>query len=200
MAAIKQYFRPTVLFLALGSTLFVGVWIGRTSVPDQLLGGPVAAQANPLALQQKSGTDAKNRSTKDYQLWQELAYLSALFNRLSHTYHGLEQQALGGKGHLIPPSGEDPMRWWIEICDPGNPFCEWDVEDFARCEVVLARRVEEVFGRMGKGIARADALMSKREMLRKNRKKKFKFMNTVLSVPPSTPAWLDADALKTHER
>jgi hypothetical protein len=190
MAAVRRSLRFTVLFLVLGSVLFVGVWIGRSGVPDQLPGGPVAAQADPLARLHESGSDEEAEPAADYQLWQELAYLSKLFKRLAYTYRGLEREALGPEGHLIPSSGEIPEAWWLEKCNPEDPPpCEWNVPDFARCEILLAGKVREVFERLGKGIAKADTLMSDPEILKKNPGKTFTFDYTELSVPGEGEDW-----------
>lgn len=171
MAAIKQSFRLVVLFLVAGSILFAGVWIGKTGFPDQLPGGPIAVQAGPLT-PEGSEPDAE---APQYQTWQELAYLSVLFTRLAYTYRGLETKAVGADGYLLPPSGEDPTKWWKDICNPGNPSCEWNIGEFARCEILLAGKVQGVFDRVNAGIARAKELMGGPET--------FKFKNTVLRVP-----------------
>ena len=126
----------------------------------------------------------------EYQTWQELAYLSVLFARLAHTYRGLEQQVKRDE-HLLPPSGEDVGRWWIDFCDPEAPVCVWDVGDFAVCLTKLAGKVREVFGRVNSGIDAADKLMSKSEPLKKNPGKTFEFKNTVLRVPDEE--WLESD-------
>lgn len=181
MATFKL--KLVVFTLLLAGMLFVNLWVGPASNLDRIPGGPVAALADPLT-EEETKAEAQVDTPTHYQTWQELAYLSVLFERLANTYRGLEKAAVGENKYLIKPSGDNPEAWWLDRCDP--PWCTWNTKEFAICADTLKGKVGDVFDRVIKGIAAAEKLLGPNAP--------FGFPYTKLYMPGDT--WLKPDTLK----